>query len=214
MGSVSLVALAGLGPVYRYGLEQMLEAAAIGTLVVADDKELAAACDGGCEAVVAPLSRIAEFVGEHNACALLPSVLVVSDGSPRSYSAALAAGATGVVTTEEPLEDVLDVVRAACRQRSLVPVAVLRDLVGNRGAQQPPPLTGREREWLRRLAGGTTVAALARGSGCSEREMYRLLGDLYGRLGAAGRTEALLLADRWGLLRGAHGTEPIRRRTL
>jgi hypothetical protein len=30
--------------------------------------------------------------------------------------------------------------------------------------------------------------------------MYRLLGGLYARLGAGNRTEALLLAERWGLL--------------
>jgi DNA-binding CsgD family transcriptional regulator len=55
---------------------------------------------------------------------------------------------------------------------------------------------------LRHLADSGTVASLARTVGYSEREMYRLLGGVYARLGASNRTEALLLAERWGLLEG------------
>jgi DNA-binding NarL/FixJ family response regulator len=64
----------------------------------------------------------------------------------------------------------------------------------------PPSLTDVEQAWLRRLAAGGTVAGLARGCGYSEREMYRRLSDMYSRLGARTRTEALLLAERFGLL--------------
>ena len=63
-----------------------------------------------------------------------------------------------------------------------------------------PALGQDERCWLRWLAGGKTVASLAVAACYSEREMYRLLRKLYTRLGASGRTEALLAAQRYGLL--------------
>ena len=44
------------------------------------------------------------------------------------------------------------------------------------------------------------ATSLARTAGYSQREMYRVLAALYSRLGASTRTEALLRADRWGLL--------------
>jgi DNA-binding CsgD family transcriptional regulator len=58
----------------------------------------------------------------------------------------------------------------------------------------------REMEWLRQLASGTTVAKLADGAGYSERAMFRLLRDLYQRMGAQNRTEALLKARQRGWL--------------
>lgn len=55
-------------------------------------------------------------------------------------------------------------------------------------------------EWLRSLADSATVGRLARLSGYSEREMYRLLNRVYSRIGAQTRTEALLIAQRRGCL--------------
>jgi DNA-binding NarL/FixJ family response regulator len=54
--------------------------------------------------------------------------------------------------------------------------------------------------WLQALASGETVAELSLRLGYSEREMYRRLRRLYSRIGATGRTDALLRASRWGLL--------------
>lgn len=75
-----------------------------------------------------------------------------------------------------------------------------RALTRTPGRGSPPRLVVAERAWLRELAQGSTVTALARTAGYSEREMYRLLAKLYTRLAATGRTEALLAAERWGLL--------------
>jgi DNA-binding CsgD family transcriptional regulator len=54
--------------------------------------------------------------------------------------------------------------------------------------------------WLRHLSEGRTVADLADSVGYSERMMYRLLANLYRRLGARSRTKALMLAQREGWL--------------
>ena len=54
------------------------------------------------------------------------------------------------------------------------------------------------------LADGATVAGLGRRCAHSEREMSRLLTGTYRRLGARDRTDAMLLADRFGLLDEDH----------
>jgi DNA-binding NarL/FixJ family response regulator len=61
-------------------------------------------------------------------------------------------------------------------------------------------ITPEEVEWLRFLAEGATVHELAEKVGYSERALYRVLHGLYGRLRVANRTEAILQAQRWGLL--------------
>jgi DNA-binding NarL/FixJ family response regulator len=95
---------------------------------------------------------------------------------------------------------VMAVVRAAAAGQTLLPRQVARGM--SRSQTGPvPQLQAHERGWLRHLAESGTMANLATASGYSEREMYRLLGSVYTRLGAANRTEALLLAERWGLLR-------------
>jgi DNA-binding CsgD family transcriptional regulator len=59
---------------------------------------------------------------------------------------------------------------------------------------------GEEQSWLRSMAGGMTVADLAESVGYSERAMFRLLRDLYRRIGVKNRTEALIWASRNSLL--------------
>ena len=61
-------------------------------------------------------------------------------------------------------------------------------------------LSERDRDWLRRLARGDTVAELAQSADYSTREMFRLLANLYGRMGVRRRTEALITAAHWGVL--------------
>lgn len=61
-------------------------------------------------------------------------------------------------------------------------------------------------EWLAALASGSTVARLANETGYSERVMFRRLADLYGRLGVSGRAEAIVAAERLGLLGSSPGS--------
>jgi DNA-binding NarL/FixJ family response regulator len=100
---------------------------------------------------------------------------------------------------DDELSRIVGVVRAAADGHTLMPRDIARTLCRPRNGP-PPQLSPREREWLLRLADSWTVGGLARRAGYSEREMYRLLADVYARLGASNRTEALLFADRWGLL--------------
>jgi DNA-binding CsgD family transcriptional regulator len=54
--------------------------------------------------------------------------------------------------------------------------------------------------WIVELSRGSTVVALAERYGYSERVMFRRLGEVYARLGAMNRAEALVAAERFGLL--------------
>lgn len=130
-------------------------------------------------------------------------VVLVHEPTPTRYRQLLAAGAT-VLPASADDEDVVAAVAAASRALICLPATVARALAGAEGDR--PVLSARESGWLRALVHGATVAGLARTAGYSEREMYRLLGSLYSRLGAENRTEALLRADRWGLLNPPTGS--------
>lgn len=57
-----------------------------------------------------------------------------------------------------------------------------------------------KRGWLEALSNGISTAQLAGQIGFSEREMYRRLRDLYGRMGVRNRTEALVWATYCGII--------------
>ncbi len=124
-------------------------------------------------------------------------VLVQEPGSYRYRS--LLRHCVAVLPVGSTDDEIVLAVDAAHRELSCLPTTAARTLVGALD-DRTPSLTDNERAWLRALARSATVASLARASGYSQREMYRLLGELYRRLGVSTRTEALLRADRLGLL--------------
>ena len=125
-------------------------------------------------------------------------VVLVHDPTPEKYRTLLAT-CTAVLPASSPDQDVVVAVAGAWRALTCLPVAAARALTGG-GTAERAALGARDVVWLRALADGVTVGSLARASGYSQREMYRLLAALYARLGADTRTEALLRADRAGLL--------------
>lgn len=68
-------------------------------------------------------------------------------------------------------------------------------------------ITATERRWLTALAQGDTMAELAAAVGYSERHLRRMLSDVYRRLGADCRIQALFRAAKLGLLDGNSHTE-------
>ena len=194
------VLLAGLPPVYAQGLQAVMRTAGVACASVSDRTELTPLLAGAQPYVV--------VVPEARATALLPTaplgarhavVALVDSVAPEICADALRAGMTGVITSADSPDDVLAVLRCAARGRTVLPREVVRGLC-RPGVAPPPALTTTERVWMRRLAAGATVAGLARSCGFSEREMYRRLSSVYLRLGTRTRTEALLLAERHGLL--------------
>ena len=128
-----------------------------------------------------------------------PDILVIAmldDATVAGYLRAISNGATGAIPRTVSTAELRAVFQAAVEGNTLLPTEVVHALTG-RDTEHPPltehPST-REIAWLRDLANGVSVARVADGAGYSERMMFRLLRDLYGRLGARNRTEALMLA--------------------
>ena len=127
-------------------------------------------------------------------------VAVVARATVETFAAELARGAAGVLDPTAGLKHAVQVVAAAGAGLVVVPDHLARALASRALTAGAPPLGPGERAWLRWLGSGGTVATLAAHACRSEREMYRALNELYARLGASGRTQALLAAQRWGLL--------------
>ena len=194
------VVLAGLPPVYAHGLQMVLRSSVASCAVVADLGQLPVLLAGPDPLiVVVPETGVPAVLPVAPAVPRHAVVVLVERATTEACASALRAGVTGVITGADDPERVVAALRSAARGDTVLPREVVQALC--RPATLPPPsLTPVERGWLRRLAGGGTVAGLARACGYSEREMYRRLSGVYLRLGAHTRTEALLLAERFGLL--------------
>lgn len=192
-----LVVLAGLQPELARDLQALVRAAGLECRVrpgtahapVSDEPH-------GSVVVVLPLqrdpSRPPLDTVEAN------EVVVVAEASTAAYVEGLRTGATGVISPATPGEDAIAVIRGAARGHALLPRAVVRALQSAAGPVVT--LSDRERSWLRDLASGARVSDLARAAGLPDRDLYRSLAEVYARLGAATRSEALLVAERAGLL--------------
>ena len=130
-------------------------------------------------------------------------IAVLADLSVRSHVQAIFGGAVAAVARDALPETMRTIFEAAVAGKSVLPVEVVRALSASHTLETeadesvPSP---QEIGWLRELASGTTVAQLANRAGYSERAMYRLLRDLYLRIGARNRTEALMRAQARGWL--------------
>lgn len=115
-----------------------------------------------------------------------------------AYLRALSAGAAAVVPRAATPKALRDAVEAVLDGTVILPVTVLRAMASQLSAASTTPTgdppTPAEIEWLRQLVQGSTVAQVAKRAGYSERMMFRLLHDIYERLGTSNRTEALIRA--------------------
>ena len=127
-------------------------------------------------------------------------VAVLEEASVAGYLRAISAGAAGAMPRTVSMPKLRAVFLAAMDGSTLLPTDVVRALAGRstENAQPDDHPSTREISWLRDLASGVSVGRIAEGAGYSERMMFRLLRDLYARLGASNRTEALMLARERG----------------
>jgi DNA-binding NarL/FixJ family response regulator len=128
-------------------------------------------------------------------------IAVLADENVEMHVKAVEAGATAAVGRTATPEEMLEVFNAAIRGVSMLPAEAVRALAAPKAPDDETiQLKPREIEWLRALSQGRTVAQLAENVGYSERAMYRLLRDMYRRMHAANRTEAVVKASRAGWL--------------
>lgn len=201
-----LVVLSGVPEVYGHGLAHALSAAGAHRVVRTDGEDLLELLTG--EHPAPAVLVVPEAAAERVRSALrgspvedLVALVHLAPGAGRDgFVGAVRAGALGVLDPDAELETAVEVVLSAAEGRVLVPRHLVESLAEPSGAAGAPQVAPHEREWLRMLGQGGTVAAIARSASYSEREMYRLLAKLYRRLGAETRTQALLRAADWGLL--------------
>jgi DNA-binding NarL/FixJ family response regulator len=127
-------------------------------------------------------------------------VALVDDAGGDLVRGALRAGANSSVPIESDPRAIVLALRAAEGDMSLMPAGLRGLLVDSAPTANGGPLTDDEVGWLRELAGGSTVAQLAHRAGYSQREMFRLLGACYKKLGTETRIAALMRAAKRGLI--------------
>jgi DNA-binding NarL/FixJ family response regulator len=131
----------------------------------------------------------------------VPVVAAIPEGDVALQVRAVVTGAIATVSRGAPPESVQRVLEAAVDGVSMLPVEVVRALAARQlPLSREPRVSRREIQWLQALAKGQTVSQLAEHAGYSERAMFRLLRDLYARMGVGGRTEALMHAHQQGWL--------------
>ena len=141
---------------------------------------------------------IRRFVEANHALLL---IALLRDSTPEMYARALYAGAAGAVPWTSAPEAVIAVVESARQGYVLLPQNVAKAIADGVGSSSGlPGIRAEEIRWLQMMAKGKTVAELAGLIGYSEREMFRLLRQLYDHMGVRNRTEALLKAARCGVL--------------
>lgn len=129
-----------------------------------------------------------------------PVFVIVPEPSEDNEIRALALGAAGVTRRDATLGDIVSGICALQRGYMLIDVALLRRLCLRLTPEPPFQLSPNEREWLRRLAAGATISALARHLGYSDREMHRVMRRLYDRMEVTNLYQALIVATRLELL--------------
>jgi DNA-binding NarL/FixJ family response regulator len=116
-------------------------------------------------------------------------VAIVEAMTPGRARLALGAGADGVVSWDDDPHHAIETVWGATRG------FIRADVVALLG-ERPLEAKQEERHWLTLLAGGMTVAAVAREVHRSQGDLRRRLGHLYQSMGVEGMREALLEAQR------------------
>lgn len=115
-------------------------------------------------------------------------VAIIRHPTADDYRQAILRGVAGAVDWAATPGVVLDVLAAALRGFTLLPLEIARMMSLSRISSEP---SDAEVTWLRLLAQGTTISRLAQRYHYSEREMYRRLNHLYARIGVGGRIEAI-----------------------
>jgi DNA-binding NarL/FixJ family response regulator len=140
--------------------------------------------------------------------ALPPTIVLTTFDDDEALLDAVRAGAKGYLLKDVSLERLTDAIRAVARGESLIRPAVtervLRGLEHIRrdfDALSPPdPLTKREVEILRLIAGGYSNREIAEALGTAEGTVKNHTSSILSKLGVRDRTRAVLKALELGLL--------------
>lgn len=139
---------------------------------------------------------------------LPPTVILTTFDDDQLVVAGLKAGAKGYLLKDVSLEQLVDAVRTVANGGSLVaPVVTQRLLTGLKGMEtsfasldRPDPLTDRETEILRLMAGGFSNKEIANSLGVAEGTIKNHVSNILSKLGVRDRTRAVLKAFEMGIV--------------
>jgi DNA-binding NarL/FixJ family response regulator len=140
--------------------------------------------------------------------ALPPTVILTTFDDDQLVLAGLKAGARGYLLKDVSLEQLVEAVRMVAEGGSLVSPAVTQRLLAGvdriqnqfTSLEQPDPLTGRETEILRLLAGGYSNKEIANSLHVAEGTVKNHVSNILSKLGVRDRTRAVLKALELGIV--------------
>ncbi len=191
-------------PAFRLGLQSAFEEVGLCLAAPVQDRHFARPClkpdheQHGLLVTVHGPKELAVLRGA-SACSMVTIVGLINVDQSDLGASAIAAGAQAIATLQDDPGDIARCVVAALGGRSTMPRAIVTRLASRAHAALHVDHV-EEVRWLKALASGTTIAALAESVGYSERVLYRRLATLYGYLGAKRRSDALSIAIRQGLI--------------
>ena len=148
------------------------------------------------------LDGIAAAAEIHAAQPGVAVVMLTSFGSDAQLHAALRAGVTGYLLKDISGDELVAAIRGAAAGRPQMHPAILRRLM----AQMPAPadplavLSDREREVLCLIAGGLSNKEIGAALALAEVTVKGYVSTMLSKLGVLDRTQAALLAVRYGLV--------------
>ncbi|MEX2983052.1 response regulator [Streptomyces sp. C36] len=146
-----------------------------------------------------------------------PKVVVITTFENDEYVYdALRAGAAGFVLKRSPSEQIAHAIRVVATTDSLLFPDAVRNLAAARPTPLPgpprgtPPLTHRELEILRLMAGGLSNPDIAHALVVSLETVKTHVSNLLAKLSARNRTQAVILAYEYGYVTAGGGHVPAR----
>lgn len=132
---------------------------------------------------------------------LIPVVAMFPRLDLDTAAAVVRSGASGVLAESDPIAVIGGALHAAIAGLAALPRQIALAMSDRVPEGSTYDWINQEQgDWLVALAEGVTVGELAERIGWSERETFRMLGDLYRHLGVKNRTEAIIWATRHGLV--------------
>jgi DNA-binding NarL/FixJ family response regulator len=140
----------------------------------------------------------------HEAAPELPIVVLTMHGEESQRRQALEAGASGFLTKDVSMQDVVRTVHQAAGGEVALSPELASTILSELRAPDPPhqsPLTPREEEVLQLIADGLSTTEVAERLFISGKTVKNHLASIYEKLDARDRTQAVLAAVRIGIIR-------------
>lgn len=130
-----------------------------------------------------------------------PKVVLLSAAHDRRHAArAIEAGASGYLTKQQPLHELVTGIRSAARGHGAMDPSLLSGVLSQLSQHDPTRLTRKELEVLHLLAQGYDAAKIGKQLYIAQNTVRNHVQRILTKLGASSRLEAVAIARRDGLL--------------